>query len=96
MISNQTVRFYGDRDFFSLLAQESMRLSHSEHAQYCEFQSVELNERDEEPRCRVFIATDLMDFSSYKEVPAEDFDAVFMVIEDADFSKYPTGGPSDE
>ncbi len=90
VVSDRTVRLYGDRDFFSLLSSESTRLARSGHGQYCEFQTAELHQpEDGQIQYRVFTATDLMDVSSYKELSPEGFDTVFMVIEDADFLRYP-------
>lgn len=90
VFSDRTVRFYGDRDFFTLLSQESKRLASSSIGDYCEFQTAELNEPTNDLlQYRVFVATDLMDFSTYREVSPDEYDAVFMVIENDDFSKYP-------
>lgn len=72
------------------MAQAFQRLAASESGDYAEFQTQELIEAKRSgATVRAFRGINTLDLADLKELPPDDFDAVFMVIEDSDFEQHP-------
>ena len=86
---NDGVRFYGNREFFRMLADECARLATCEEDGHCEFQTLSLtNSGPAEARetdYRVFSYSETDPKSAF-EIDTESVDFILMTIEDDQFS----------
>ena len=86
---NDGVRFYGNREFFRMLADECSRLAACVDGGHCEFQTLSLTNggpaKAEETIYRVFSYSET-DPQSASEIDTESVDFILMTIEDDQFS----------
>lgn len=91
VVSDGTIRFYGDRDFFDLLSSEARRIASSSVGDYAEFQTAEIDgsmgSDGKKSEVEVFYTKDIFDFKTYQIIDSKEFDILFMAIEADDFEK---------